>query len=188
MASLSDLLAGLDGARVASGDARLEIAEVRDDSRQVGAGDLFVAVPGTKDDGRRFIEAALARGAVAILTEGEPPAGIPAGVAVVLVPSVRRALARLAVKRFPLARPLALTGVTGTNGKTTTTYLVEAILAAAGRPTGVIGTVGYGFDGQVKKAALTTPGATLPNAIPPTMHNPTHTVKYRSNLFVSFRM
>lgn len=159
MASLSDLLAGLDGARVASGDARLEIAEVRDDSRQVGAGDLFVAVPGTKDDGRRFIAAALARGAVAILTEGEPPAGVPAGVAVVLVPSVRRALARLAVKRFPLARPLALTGVTGTNGKTTTTYLVEAILAAAGRPTGVIGTVGYGFGGQVKTAALTTPGA-----------------------------
>jgi UDP-N-acetylmuramoyl-L-alanyl-D-glutamate--2,6-diaminopimelate ligase len=159
MARLADLLENLDGVRLVSGDAGLAIGEVRDDSRRVGAGDLFVAVPGTKTDGRRFIDSALANGAAAILTEGAADAEIAARAALILVPNVRRALGVLAANRFGAAADLTLTAVTGTNGKTTTTYLCESILAAAGRPAGVIGTVGYCFGGKVKEAALTTPGA-----------------------------
>jgi UDP-N-acetylmuramoyl-L-alanyl-D-glutamate--2,6-diaminopimelate ligase len=159
MARLGELLENLEGARIVSGDPALAIGEVRDDSRRVRAGDLFVAVPGTKADGRQFIDSALANGAAAVLTEGAADADIADRVTLILVPSVRRALGVLAANRYRAAAALTLTAVTGTNGKTTTTYLCEAILAAAGRPAGVIGTVGYRFGGKVKKAALTTPGA-----------------------------
>jgi UDP-N-acetylmuramoyl-L-alanyl-D-glutamate--2,6-diaminopimelate ligase len=159
MLKLSDLLANVEGARVVSGDAALGIAEVRDDSRRVEAGDLFVAVPGTKQDGRHFIDDALAKGAAAIVTEGVADAAVAARAALVLVPNVRRALGLLAASCFRPVTPLRLTAVTGTNGKTTTTYLVEAILSAAGRRAGLLGTVGYRFDGHTRTAALTTPGA-----------------------------
>jgi UDP-N-acetylmuramoyl-L-alanyl-D-glutamate--2,6-diaminopimelate ligase len=161
MARLSDLLRNVDGARVVSGTDTLEIGEVRDDSRRVRAGDLFVAIPGTKQDGRRFIDEALAKGAAAILTEAE---GVSDGelaskVALIVVPSARQALGVVATNRFAAASALTLTAVTGTNGKTTTTYLVESILSAAGRKAAVIGTVGYRFGGRQKQALLTTPGA-----------------------------
>jgi len=198
MARLSDLLKNVEGARVVSGADTVEISEVRDDSRLVRSGDLFVAIPGTKADGRKFIEDALAKGAVAILMEGEgdleasgsaplpfgrgrgeaagggggrggpevPSAERPTtsastgeGHAHVLVPSARRALGIVAANRFAENSALTLTAVTGTNGKTTTTYIVESILSAAGRKPGVIGTVGYRYGGRQKEAALTTPGA-----------------------------
>jgi UDP-N-acetylmuramoyl-L-alanyl-D-glutamate--2,6-diaminopimelate ligase len=161
MARLSDLLKNVDGARIVAGDGALEIGEVRDDSRRVRPGDLFVAIPGTKQDGRKFIDDALAKGAAAILTESEVPLGLGEGarIAQILVPSARQALGIVAANRFEAASALTLTAVTGTNGKTTTTYLVESILAAAGRKTGVIGTVGYRFGGRHKEALLTTPGA-----------------------------
>jgi UDP-N-acetylmuramoyl-L-alanyl-D-glutamate--2,6-diaminopimelate ligase len=126
----------------------------------VSAGDLFVAVPGSQVDGAKFVDDALAKGAVVIVGESRELEGRVAGkAAFVLVPSARQALGVLAANRFGAARALCLTAVTGTNGKTTTTYLVEAMLAAAGRRPGVIGTVGYRFDGREKPAALTTPGA-----------------------------
>jgi UDP-N-acetylmuramoyl-L-alanyl-D-glutamate--2,6-diaminopimelate ligase len=174
---LSDLLANVEGVRIASGNPGIEIAEVRDDSRRVERGDLFVAILGTKQDGGRFIVDALANGAAAVLTDsetagaqGEPAnsagrepsregLGTPAGVPWIIVPKPRRALALIAANRFRAASGLKLTAVTGTNGKTTTTYLVEAILSAAGRKPGVIGTVGYCFGGRAKEAQLTTPGA-----------------------------
>ena len=161
MARLSHLLKNVDGARIVAGDGALEIAEVRDDSRQVRPGDLFVAIPGTKQDGRKFIDDALAKGAAAILTEaaGVSVDDLAGNATLILVPSVRQALGIVAANRFEAASALTLTAVTGTNGKTTTTYLVEAILAAAGRKTGVIGTVGYRFGGRHKEALLTTPGA-----------------------------
>jgi UDP-N-acetylmuramoyl-L-alanyl-D-glutamate--2,6-diaminopimelate ligase len=159
MARLGDLLDRIADARIVSGGADLVVDDVRDDSRKVRPGDLFVAVPGTKADGRRFIDEALGKGAVAVLTEGEAAADLARRTTLVVVPSVRRALGRLAANRFPETGSLTLSAVTGTNGKTTTTYLVEAMLAAAGRPTGVIGTVGYRFGGRVREAALTTPGA-----------------------------
>jgi UDP-N-acetylmuramyl-tripeptide synthetase len=155
---LSDLLQGIPDARIATGDGQISIHEVRDDSRLVQPGDLFVAVPGTKLDGRRFIEDAKAKGAAAILTEegGAAPDG---ATALVVVRNARLALSLVAANRYQAAQALTLTAVTGTNGKTTTTYLLEAILAAAGRRPGVIGTVGYRFGGKMQEAPLTTPGA-----------------------------
>jgi UDP-N-acetylmuramoyl-L-alanyl-D-glutamate--2,6-diaminopimelate ligase len=161
MARLSELLENVEGALIVSGASALEIAEVRDDSRRVRAGDLFVAVPGTKQDGRKFIDEALAKGAVAVLmqAEGVANADLARKTTLILVQDARRALGIIAANRFRAASALTLTAVTGTNGKTTTTYLVESILAAAGRKAGVIGTVGYRFGGRQKEAALTTPGA-----------------------------
>src|SRR3954469_950259 len=117
---LSDLLEGVPGVRV-EGDARTPIREVRDDSRLVGPGDLFVAVAGTKEDGRRFIQTAIERGAAAVLAEGERPPGIATFVA---AESARRALGKIAANRYRAGRELTLTAVTGTSGKTTMTYLV----------------------------------------------------------------
>jgi len=160
MPKLSDLLDGIDGARMVSGDPNQAIAEVRDDSRRVQAGDLFVAVPGSKVDGGKFVADALAKGAAVILGENPALAEMVAGRAgLVVVPSARHALGVLAANRFRAALSLCLTAVTGTNGKTTTTYLVESIFNAAGRRPGVIGTVGYRFGGREKEASLTTPGA-----------------------------
>ncbi len=129
------------------------------DSRKVTAGDLFVAVPGLKRDGRLFIPEALERGAAAVVTEGEDPLpGSSSGR--VLVPSVREALARLADAFF--AHPsgaLTVVGITGTNGKTTTSYLVEALLRARGMRTGVVGTIQYRIGDQPIPAGQTTPEA-----------------------------
>src|SRR5437660_759208 len=137
---LSDLLEGVPGVRV-EGNVRTPIREVRDDSRLVGPGDLFVAVAGTKEDGRRFIQTAIERGAAAVLAE-----------------SARRALGKIAANRYRAAEALTLTAVTGTSGKTTMTYLMESILAAAGRRPGVVGTVTYRYPGKAQPAPLTTPG------------------------------
>ncbi len=158
MLRLSHLLQGVSDARITAGDGQVPIRDVRDDSRLVQPGDLFVAVPGTKLDGRRFIDDAKAKGAAGILTEegGASPDGTTA---LVIVPNARLALGVVAANRYQAAQALILTAVTGTNGKTTTTYLIEAILAAAGRRPGVIGTVGYRFAGKTQDAPLTTPGA-----------------------------
>jgi UDP-N-acetylmuramoyl-L-alanyl-D-glutamate--2,6-diaminopimelate ligase len=151
---LSELLEGVPGVHV-QGDVGTPIAEVRDDSRLVGPGDLFVAVAGTKEDGRRFVQTAIERGAAAVLGEGEAPAGIAA---YVRADSARLALGRIAANRYQAARALTLTAVTGTSGKTTMTYLMEAILTAAGRRPGVVGTVTYRYPGTAQAAPLTTPG------------------------------
>jgi len=153
---LSDLLQGIPDARIAAGDGEIVIREVRDDSRLVQPGDLFVAIPGTKIDGRRFIEDAKAKGAAAILTE---ESGLASTGAVVVVGNARLALGQVTANRYQAVQALTLTAVTGTNGKTTTTYLMEGIFAAAGRRPGVIGTVGYRFGGKTQEAPLTTPGA-----------------------------
>ncbi|HXT98709.1 MAG TPA: UDP-N-acetylmuramoyl-L-alanyl-D-glutamate--2,6-diaminopimelate ligase [Polyangia bacterium] len=167
MTSLGALLRGVDGAQSASAAfASLSIAEVRDDSRAVTAGDLFVAVPGTAADGRRFVADAAARGAAALVTEGEPPADFP-GV-VVTVPDARHALGIIAANRFGAAAALTLMAVTGTNGKTTTTYLLEEMLRAGGRAPGLFGTITYraaGLAGGGRVAPLTTPGALMLHAL-----------------------
>ena len=162
--TLGELLRGVEGVRPArdrdAGFAAAPLNEVRDDSRRVEAGDLFVAVPGAAADGRRFVADAAARGAVALVTEGDAPAEFP-GVAV-LVANARRALGVIAANRFGAAQALTLMAVTGTNGKTTTTYLLEAMLQAAGRTAGVFGTIAYRAPGLPGKAApLTTPGALM---------------------------
>ncbi|HVV17488.1 MAG TPA: UDP-N-acetylmuramoyl-L-alanyl-D-glutamate--2,6-diaminopimelate ligase [Polyangia bacterium] len=162
--TLGELLRGVEGARSArprdAAFAGVSVGAVRDDSRQVGPGDLFVAVPGEAADGRKFVSDAAARGAAALVTEGDAPADFP-GVAV-LVPSARRALGVIAANRTGAAGALTLMAVTGTNGKTTTTYLLEAMLQAAGRTAGVFGTIAYRAPGLPGRAApLTTPGALM---------------------------
>ncbi len=127
------------------------------DSRKVEPGTVFVAVPGFKQDGRKFIPEALQRGAAVVVTEGEDPLPGEAQ-ARILVPSVREALARLADAYFGHpSRRLTVVGITGTNGKTTTAYLVEALLRAKGMRPGVVGTIQYRVGDQELPAGQTTP-------------------------------
>ena len=155
---LAALLDGVSGFQIA-GDPTVEIAEVRDDSRAVQPGDLFVAVPGNAVDGRRFVADAAGRGAAALVVETSGAAPAFSGT-VVSVPNARRALARIAANRFATAEEPTLIAVTGTNGKTTTTYLVEGMLAAAGITAGLVGTIVYRVAGAWSRSApLTTPGA-----------------------------
>jgi UDP-N-acetylmuramyl-tripeptide synthetase len=147
--TLAELLRG-----VADGPA-LEIAEVRDDSRAVGPGDLFVALRGQTVDGHKYLGTAFAQGAAAALVEVKDPAvdGLQ-----IVVPSTARALALVAANRYGRpAEAMKLIGVTGTNGKTTTTFLVEALLRASGARPGVIGTVSYRFGERSWPAPFTTP-------------------------------
>jgi UDP-N-acetylmuramoyl-L-alanyl-D-glutamate--2,6-diaminopimelate ligase len=135
-----------------------EVCHVTADSRQVKPGSLFVAVPGTRLDGHDYAAAAARAGAVAVLAE-RPVECAPARL--LLVPSARRALALAAANLA--GRPgerLALCGVTGTKGKTTVSYLVEACAGAAGLPVGVVGTVSWRVPGRVVAASHTTPDAT----------------------------
>jgi UDP-N-acetylmuramoyl-L-alanyl-D-glutamate--2,6-diaminopimelate ligase len=118
-----------------------------------------VAIPGLKEDGRRFIPDALARGAQLIVAEGDDPLpGQTQGR--VLVPSTRQALARLADAYFGHpSGSLLVVGITGTNGKTTTSYLVEALLRDMGMKTGVVGTIQYRLGDEARSAGQTTPEA-----------------------------
>jgi UDP-N-acetylmuramoyl-L-alanyl-D-glutamate--2,6-diaminopimelate ligase len=136
-----------------------EVAGLSYDSRKVTRGGLFVAVPGLKQDGRRFIGEALARGAAAVVLDGpDVLAGSDTGR--VLVPSAREALARLADAYFGHpSRALAVVGITGTNGKTTTSILVDALLRTGGRPSGLIGTIEYRIGDERVAAGQTTPEA-----------------------------
>jgi len=126
------------------------------DSRRVQPGFLFFAFPGSRADGREFAADALARGAVAVVSESPAPPGFAAPW--IAVEHGLHALA-LAARNF-YHRPderVALTGITGTNGKTTTSYLIDSILRAAGRTTALIGTIEYHLAGRVLPAINTTP-------------------------------
>ena len=141
---------------LASSVAGLEIAGLDYDSRRVGKGSLFFAFPGSRADGRRFAEDARGRGAAAVASESEAPADFD-GIWV-QVEHGRRALALAALNFY--GRPderLSLTGITGTNGKTTTSYLLDSVLRAAGHTTALIGTIEYHLAGRVIPAVNTTP-------------------------------
>jgi UDP-N-acetylmuramoyl-L-alanyl-D-glutamate--2,6-diaminopimelate ligase len=155
--AVSTLLEALADKRVV-GRPPATVTGITADSRRVGRGDCFIAVPGFKQDARRFIPDAVARGAALVVTEGDAEACID--VAQVLVPSARRALASLggAFYGYP-SRALTLVGITGTNGKTTTSYLVEALLRVAAGRTGVLGTIQYVVGHEVRAAGQTTPEA-----------------------------
>src|SRR6266436_6079883 len=155
--AMSELLAALPEKRVI-GEPPRSVSSIAGDSRRVEPGGCFVAVPGFKQDGRHFIPDAIRRGAAVVVTEGEPVADLP--VAQVLVPSVRVSLARLAGAFYGHpSRQLSLVGITGTNGKTTTSYLIEALLRARGLATGVIGTIQYVLGDETRPAGQTTPEA-----------------------------
>lgn len=141
------------------------IRSVVEDSRQAGPGCCFVAMRGQQTDGHLFIPAALQAGAAAIVCEA-PPAGLnlPAGVAALQLPTARGAAGRLAAVLYGLDRlqhagSFQVTGITGTNGKSTFCYLLRAILQAAGHPTALLGTIQYDLLSRQIEANLTTPAA-----------------------------
>jgi UDP-N-acetylmuramoyl-L-alanyl-D-glutamate--2,6-diaminopimelate ligase len=136
--------------------ASLAIQGLDFDSRRAGAGFLFFAFPGSRTDGRQFAADAIARGAVAIASESPAPPELAAQW--IEVEHGRQALA-LAARNF-YGRPdtrLGLTGITGTNGKTTTAYLIDSVLRTAGYTTALIGTIEYHLAGRVLPAVNTTP-------------------------------
>ena len=138
------------------GGAPTDIADLAYDTRQVGSGALFFCVPGDRADGHDFAEEAVARGAAALVVER--PVSLP--VPQLIVPSSRTAMAVAADEFFE--RPtdeLVLAGVTGTNGKTTTTFLIHSIFDAAGMRPGLIGTIESRVGGEARPAVRTTPEA-----------------------------
>ena len=157
--ALSELLAGIVPEAALRRVSGVCVSGAFDDSRKVRRGSLFVAICGAKDDGRRFIPDALERGAVTVLGE-ELPNDLP--VPAISVPSARRALAQIAARWYGVQSlsglGVALLGVTGTNGKSTTAYMVRAILEAASIRCGLLGTVEYDLCGRKLISALTTPG------------------------------
>ena len=149
----------LDGAEVPSASGNPSVTGVEYDSRRVKPGTAFVAMRGESSDGNRFIDQAIQAGAVAVVTDSSAETPRP-GVAWAVVPHGRRALARVSANfyKHPAER-VAITGITGTNGKSTTAFLVEAILSAAGRKSALIGTIEYHVAGKVYPAPHTTPEA-----------------------------
>lgn len=140
------------------GPQEAEITVLCNDSRKLVPGAAFFAVRGQTQDGHQFIPQAIAAGAAAIFMEDEQP--LPAGICGIVVADVREALAFSAANFFENPdRNLQLVGVTGTNGKTTTTYLIESILRSAGQAPAVIGTVSYRFGDRQLPASHTTPDA-----------------------------
>ncbi|MGH9407870.1 MAG: Mur ligase family protein [Vicinamibacterales bacterium] len=134
------------------------VSAIAYDSRHVQPGDVFVALKGEKADGTRFVPQAVASGAVAIIAETPLRAG--AGAPWIEVPDARATLAALAAAFYDNpSDELALAGITGTNGKTTTSYLLAAIFEAAGVKCGRIGTIGYRIGEREFDAPRTTPEA-----------------------------
>jgi UDP-N-acetylmuramoyl-L-alanyl-D-glutamate--2,6-diaminopimelate ligase len=150
---LRDLFAGVD-ADVPAGAAQVDVRALSVDSRRVGPGALFAALPGVNADGAQFAAQAASRGAAAVLASRPLDLAIP----VVTAKNPRRAFSQ-AASRFhgEPSRRLSLFGVTGTNGKTTTAYLIEQISAARGLGTGLIGTVESRWPGGRMPATHTTP-------------------------------
>src|SRR5688572_14198629 len=152
---LHTLLRALDPAISLATIPNCKVRTVQEDSRKVGTGDLFVARPGAKSDGSRYAADAAARGAVAVVTQQRiPGCTLPQ----VLVPDASAAASILANLSFDNpSHAVKVLGVTGTNGKTTTTYLLRHIIARARGKCGVIGTVEID-DGQAgREADMTTP-------------------------------
>ncbi|MBI2370333.1 MAG: UDP-N-acetylmuramoyl-L-alanyl-D-glutamate--2,6-diaminopimelate ligase [Deltaproteobacteria bacterium] len=153
--SLEILLRGLEVRRL-HGRTDRAISGLAYHSAGVREGNLFVAMRGVRADGHRYLEDAVTRGAAAVVVQ--EPVSVPASVTVIEVAEPRRALAALAAAYYgdPSAG-MTLVGITGTNGKTTTSFLLESIFQAAGGRPGVIGTVTYRYGQTARPASVTTP-------------------------------
>ncbi len=145
----------LDGVEILAQNGNPQITGIEYDSREVKPGNLFLAMRGESSDGNGYIEQAVAAGAVAIVTDSDR---VPENVAWARVPHGRRALAGLSANFYgrPAGR-LANTGITGTNGKSTTAFLLESILCADERKSALVGTIEYHVAGKVLPAPHTTP-------------------------------
>src|SRR5205807_7340975 len=155
MMDLERLVAALGAADVV-GRAPVEVRDLAYDARTVVPGSLFFCVPGAVADGHDFAPDAVKRGAVALVVERPLGLGVPE----LVVSSSRAAMAQAADEFF--GRPtdeLHVAGVTGTNGKTTTTFLLYSVLAAAGRRPGLVGTIESRVGGERRPAVRTTPEA-----------------------------
>ena len=140
-----------------AGSAAVPISDIVFDSRKVKPGALFVALKGARQDGHNHIASAVQAGAKAVMVERDVPAP---GVSRVRVPDTLKALAHISIRFWDNpSRRLRMIGITGTNGKTTTSYLIESIFTAAGWSTGVMGTINYRFQTNVIPAPNTTPFA-----------------------------
>jgi UDP-N-acetylmuramoyl-L-alanyl-D-glutamate--2,6-diaminopimelate ligase len=154
-------MSGLGIAAVHGDASGVRVTGVSLDSRSVRAGDLFAALPGHREHGSAFAAAAVASGAAAVLTDPDGAAAcLVAGVPVVVAESPRAILGEVCARIYGHpARSLRIAGVTGTNGKTTVSYMVDAGFGAAGLASGLIGTTGVRIDGESAAIARTTPEA-----------------------------
>jgi UDP-N-acetylmuramoyl-L-alanyl-D-glutamate--2,6-diaminopimelate ligase len=158
---LEELIAGLDVRVVAGKPAGVRVCDLTEDSRTVVPGSMFIARGGTKADGKQYLDSALKAGAVAVLTD-DPELRQPKGfvVPVVHAPDILKTSGQMAERFYGQpASKLKLIGITGTNGKTTTTYLVWQLLNTAGTRCGLIGTVLVDDGAEVAPANMTTPPA-----------------------------
>jgi UDP-N-acetylmuramoyl-L-alanyl-D-glutamate--2,6-diaminopimelate ligase len=159
MAMLDELITGLQ-CEVLKGSTSCALAGITADSRKVHPGWAFVAIRGEKTDGHTFIAQALRQGASAVVVDRPLDLSTTTLACCLRVPDTHQALAHMAAAFFGHpSQQLRLIGVTGTNGKTTSTYLLEAVLHAHGLTPGVIGTVTYRYAGYERLADQTTPAA-----------------------------
>ena len=156
---LSEILKGVEDIEI-KGSTELDVPGVAYDSRKVNAGDMFVAVIGFKTDGHEYIESAIQNGAkVIVMEEGRYDIGmIPDGITIVLSKDTRKLLPRVACNFYDNpTREFKVIGVTGTKGKTTTTYMIKSILEHAGKKVGLIGTIANYLGDRCIEAERTTP-------------------------------
>ena len=150
--NIKNLLVGLENIKV-RGDLEKEIREIQNDSRKVQQGDLFVAIKGFVSDGHQYIEDVIKKGAVAVMVQEGcidlKEVKIPEEITIIMVPDTRRGLAITSTNYFgnPSSR-FKLIGVTGTKGKTTTTFMIKEILEKAGKKVGLIGTIATYINGR----------------------------------------
>lgn len=158
-AVLADWLAGLSEV-TSHGDLGVEVTGLSLSTARVEPGDLYAALPGARAHGADFAAEALLAGAVAVLTDPDGLTRLPSGTAAIVVPEPRRVLGRLAARVYgEPATGLRVVGVTGTQGKTTTTRLLEQALTVEGVTSAVVGTVGTRIAGEDVRTQLTTPEA-----------------------------
>jgi len=151
----SDLARMLPGSILKGPDKKWKTLKV--DSTRVQSGDAFLALRGSTKDGHQFIPDALSRGAGLIICVSGHPLE-PTDASILSVPDTKDALTTLLPRLYPGALEVRMVGITGTNGKTTTTYLIESVLNGAGIPCGVMGTINTRYQGKEVTSSLTTPG------------------------------
>ena len=156
---LLDVLSRIEGLQI-RGNSDIDIKEIRCDSRLVENGDMFVAIVGYKTDGHNYVEMAIEKGATVIAVEDGhyDISTIPENIVVVVSPDTRKLLALSACNYYGNpSREFKLVGVTGTKGKTTTTYMIKSILEKAGKKVGLIGTIANIVGDKVVESSRTTP-------------------------------